>query len=324
MAVLLHETWSSGAGVFSGIGHYDRATDGTDTDYPYINESEAVRVVGGVLTLQAASSWANGGIWGGTTKYTDFHANTTAYTAGSAWADTPVYEKTSGNNRGYYYNGDVGYFEVSYAVSTASLAAAAYAPILALHSSPANLGYPLQVNYDHGPGEVYLEYWQKGAANGYETIAYPLTAGQTYVFRAQWQCGTVGATFADITADGFVRLYINDVLVHDASNVKFYTENVNVAPLVNKIGGFFIGFYGLLGDVDYFILANEAYVADPEPTVAREPQILTSTPCCGDSGGGVATGPILPAVDPDWTPGCTGGGAVPTQSDLTDSEDWSA
>jgi hypothetical protein len=259
MATLLEETWTAGAGVFSGISHYDRATDGTDTDYPYINESEAVRVVNGALTLQAASSWANGGIWGGTTKYTNFHLNTTDYAAGSAWADTPVLEKTSSNSRGYYYNGNVGYFEASYTVNAASLAAAVYAPILALHSSPANVGYPLQVNYDHSIGTVYLEYWRKGLANGYEAIVFPLTADQTYVFRATWKCGTIGATFADVTADGYVRLYVNDTLIHDASNVAFFTENVFASPLVNKIGGFYVGFYGLLGDLNTFKIANDEF-----------------------------------------------------------------
>jgi hypothetical protein len=35
-----------------------------------------------------------------------------------------------------------------------------------------------------------------------------------------------------------------------------------------------------------------------------------------------ATGPILPAVNADWTPQCTGGGTVPTAADPTDSESW--
>ena len=53
--------------------------------------------------------------------------------------------------------------------------------------------------------------------------------------------------------------------------------------------------------------------------------INTTTPCCGSGGSGTsATGPILPAVSTDWTPRCTGGGTVPTASDLTTSEDWSA
>lgn len=36
-----------------------------------------------------------------------------------------------------------------------------------------------------------------------------------------------------------------------------------------------------------------------------------------------ATGPILPPVDPSWTPQCEGGGEVPTAPDPVDPEDWS-
>jgi len=62
-------------------------------------------------------------------------------------------------------------------------------------------------------------------------------------------------------------------------------------------------------------------------TDAPELPIDTSEECCctcDGGGGGGNTGPILPTVDPGWTPSCTGAGAVPTAADLTTAEDWSA
>jgi hypothetical protein len=52
---------------------------------------------------------------------------------------------------------------------------------------------------------------------------------------------------------------------------------------------------------------------------------VNSTPCC-DTGAG-PTGTVTPNAGPvlqgfGWTPQCTGGGAVPTATALTDSENW--
>lgn len=59
------------------------------------------------------------------------------------------------------------------------------------------------------------------------------------------------------------------------------------------------------------------------PTVPPSPVLLSSAPCCATNGPAQsATGPILPVITPTWTPECTGGGDVPSASDLTDAEDW--
>jgi hypothetical protein len=271
MPILLNETWTNGPGIFSTLAYYDRSSNGTDTAYLYFNEAEGVKVSSGVLTL-STGLWANAGVWGGTTKYTNFHLNTTDYSTGSAWLDTPVYEKTSSNNRGYYYDASAGYFEVSYTPTAASLDAALYAPVLAVHSTPSNAGWPIQVNYEHGaPGTVWIEYWQRGLANGYESANYTLTAGQTYVFRAAWKCGTIGSTWTTTAADGYLRLYINDVQVWEATSIKLTTETILDNPLVNKMGGFFVGFHGLLGDVGYFTLANDEFTVSADPPGESRP-----------------------------------------------------
>lgn len=70
-----------------------------------------------------------------------------------------------------------------------------------------------------------------------------------------------------------------------------------------------------------------AVIRTPMTSTPQVVPVDTSVPCCdtgGVSGGGSAAGPVLPAVSTDWTPRCTGGGTVPTASDLTTSEDWSA
>lgn len=60
----------------------------------------------------------------------------------------------------------------------------------------------------------------------------------------------------------------------------------------------------------------------PAPTPPA-PVLVNSTPCCGTSGSsGPTAGATAEFVGPDWTPACTGGGVVPTASDLAASEVW--
>lgn len=74
------------------------------------------------------------------------------------------------------------------------------------------------------------------------------------------------------------------------------------------------------GDPDY---APAGCVPFIDPGGGYDP----SAPCCDTgTGGGVGAGTsghILPAVSPDWTPSCTDSGVVPTQTALTDAENWS-
>lgn len=63
-------------------------------------------------------------------------------------------------------------------------------------------------------------------------------------------------------------------------------------------------------------------IAAPAPTTPT-PTLVNSNACCGDTvtpGAGTAAGPLLPGTG--WTPQCTGGGAVESATDLTDSQDW--
>lgn len=84
------------------------------------------------------------------------------------------------------------------------------------------------------------------------------------------------------------------------------------------------------------VFANLGYMSRPVApspilvsTVRPTPSIDVSPPCCASTSAQQSqtftpnAGPIKPPVLPDWTPHCSGGGTVPTQADVVNSEDWS-
>jgi hypothetical protein len=65
-------------------------------------------------------------------------------------------------------------------------------------------------------------------------------------------------------------------------------------------------------------------ITTPEPSLESN----SSDPCCGaaievgESDRLTKDGPLLPFVDPAWTPVCGSGGSVPSASSPADTEDW--
>jgi hypothetical protein len=154
----------------------------------------------------------------------------------------------------------------------------------------------------------------------------------------KYRCGTVtyagGGTIASVAADGYIQVYLNDVLMIDVQNIAFMMNDgtdflpdgtntaTYVADLVNKQRSVWLGFYGMFGPQTDLRIYSETS-APALPTAGS--QIDNSAPCCGSQGGGGtgATGPVAPPISGNWYRRCTGGGAVPTAEDVEEDVDWS-
>lgn len=281
--IIYNQTWAAGNSLFTSMDVYDRDAEGADPLYPEIMNAEAVTISGGKLD------------WSGT--YSDYQG------AGIALNGFPTFVA------------ERGYIEATYRPNATSLASTPYHVVVATRVLGSN---SIAVFWDGSVNEfdIYVYGWGFGNTHTAQP-AYTFVAGVDYTVRIEWQCGTHDVGFSTVAADGYVRIYVNDVLIDEVTNFAFFQDYTDA----NKLKEVWFGYFGLLGTLDDITFASITAAA---ATTAPDVIIPTSVPCCGDGGGGAATGPILPPISTDWTPACTGGGTVPTASDLTDSEDWSA
>lgn len=149
---------------------------------------------------------------------------------------------------------------------------------------------------------------------------------------------------APSTASGYVRLDFCETIVQDLTFIDLsfpftmlWHVQINGTPQADEYYDIMrAGAYSTPGDFPKPAMWVSNYTSEvfdfgfgfDFPGSADAPQLPVdpSVPCCDGGGGGgtAATGPILPYVDPAWTPSCTGSGVVPTDTDLTDDEDWRA
>lgn len=128
-------------------------------------------------------------------------------------------------------------------------------------------------------------------------------------------------------ADGYLRIYKDDVLIFEATNItlgiaiNFYNA---YGSQPNMVYGVWHGFAGLLGKFTGLQIYNGE--AAPTPTSLPDPVLVSSVPtvCCEPPQVNKANtpGPIEPMIDPTWYPLCEGLGTVPTAPDLIDPESW--
>lgn len=157
-------------------------------------------------------------------------------------------------------------------------------------------------------------------------------------FKADWTPGVMDAGATTVTSVGSVTLSIIDLDTNIATTIYTFTGkplylsyngqsftgptgSPDTVPTNNYISSFSLGFFGFMGEAERF--AIDTVASTPTPVVpAPGSQIDNSSPCCDAGTTGSATGPVEQPVSSFWYPACTGGGAVPTASDVAESEDW--
>lgn len=300
MATILERT-SFVSSLFVTSGNvYQRSTDGTDPIYGEMRLSENVTVSGGKV------------VW----NTNDSHA-----TAGLVLDSFPTFDGSEGSIEATYTpNADVvlgGADELF------------YVPLIIIHNATTRV-LVFEMYEDGGILRYNLRAKNFGIA-GYTDIDTPtagFTAGTPYRFKMAWKAGTPsgGPPFTSVAADGYVRWYLNDVLIDELTSQAVYIDasNDNEVTIVTLATDVLIGGGGLFG-----ALGGYEFFSGPPADPAEIP-INESTPCCGDgvtpstgTGGVGATMPDNPfqPLQP-WVSACAGGGTVPTAADLTDSESW--
>jgi len=301
MAIIYEEDFSAGPSTWTSMNVYhtptgvDIGTDPSDPLYPYIVDAESMKVASGQAD------------WSGT--YGDYA------TSGFVLRGFPAFDGTRAR------------VQATYTPNATSLSLAAFhLPMIVV----ANGDLVLQVSVEliGADYELALRAYRWGGVET-ETVNYPFVAGVPYTFRLDWQCGSVVGDFDDVFADGWVRLYINDVLVLERLALAVYIDYTNA----NFVDMVWFGYYGLFGAIDNLLL--ETTVDEdpddpptPTPTTLPTPIVPTSEPCCGATpnptpgDGPMPAGPVVVPISPVWVRSCAGGGVVPSAVDLTDAESW--
>jgi hypothetical protein len=292
MGQIYFENFSAGPSTFTTTNPYVRATHGVDPLYPDINRAENVDVSGGMLIADTPDTV--GGIW------------------------IKGFGSLNGGGSGNY--GAAGFFDAAkgvikarYRPTTASLAAVVFAPLFTLYDPTATGSGWLSLAYS--PGQLQID---GGGSGGSWTYTFPYTfiAGVDYYCEMYWKCGTT---------DGYVKIYINHVLVYEQINIDVKMSGSFTSP-PNLVDGAAWGFHGQLGPGTDFYIGDD----DPSPT-SRFP----NDPCCGnppgnpggpgpggpgDTGDGPEPDPTI--VQPPWVPACAGGADFLTAPDPVPSEVW--
>lgn len=136
--------------------------------------------------------------------------------------------------------------------------------------------------------------------------------------RMEMVFSTVNDAGDDVNADGCIRGYLDGVQVINVSGVQVYGDDSTWASGINSYDTVEISIEGYFDD----IVIND----DPAACISGElPPVPPGTPCCGDTLPDPrvpnAGPPRPPALQP-WERNCLGGGAVPSEYDLEDAEDW--
>lgn len=249
MAVIYTEDWSAGNSLFTSISPYDRNTDGVDPLYPYIRASELVKIVSGRLDHDPAAAgvfetYQQAGVW---------IKGAGALTGGG-----------SGMHGGSgFWDGTSGCVECTYHPTTASLAEAGdggvHAPLIVIASPNAGIRLGVDAAIDD---QFLTMYHVNDGSHAYDvnvTGAPMPEAGESYTVRLGWTCGTYDEDLGTAAADGNVKLWINDVLIYEATNISLLLSSSTIPG--NRIDSVLFGFYGLLGPQSDFTI-NDAVCAE--------------------------------------------------------------
>lgn len=242
MALIYREDFAAGNSLFTSMYHYDRPDDGVDPLYPYMRSQEGGYINGDGMydkdpsytgefeTYQQTGFWVKGagGLTGG---------------GAGIWAGSG------------FWDGTQGYMEVLYHPTTESLASVTQefvqAPLITL-VNPAGSGRWVGVTAQFDDALLVVHHQNEGSHDGdFELIGAPMpVAGQPYLVRMEWRCGTWANVLDPVSEDGFVRLWINGELVYEATNISLYFTPFTIPP--NRADSLLIGYFGLMGPCEYF------------------------------------------------------------------------
>lgn len=245
MAIIYTEDWSSGNSLFNTVYTYERYNEGVDPLYPNLYRTEGV-YVNGDGRLDANPAWVG-----------PFQEYSTA----GIWVKG-MGALTRDGDPGFW-DGTVGCIQCLYYPTTESLGengGANGCPLLAV-TTPAGFQI-LYVYADLYDQEIEVGHRNEGSHPfTVDLIGAPMpVAGEAYLVRIGWQCGTFDPVLEVTAADGFVRVWINDELAYEATDISLYLSYPDV-PLVgapNLIDSVEFGFAGLLGPLDNFTIRDSA------------------------------------------------------------------
>jgi hypothetical protein len=238
------------SGAFSSLPDYffDKSSDGADPNYPFLQISDGGAVSGGLFDLEAGypGDYVSAGYW---------------------WKG---FGSLNGGGAGSYSTGGFvdgngpKHIEVLYHPTTQSIADhAVSAALLMWIPTPTAIGSGfLSVLWYESTGELELQY---NTETGFVVDTFTGTgpvAGSPYKVKVEWQCGTFNGV--DHDPDGYIKLYINDVLERSSTNIPLYlTYNTNPTNLFNGVA---VGFSSMIGPWESLEVAD-ASAPTPPPSV---------------------------------------------------------
>jgi hypothetical protein len=239
MATVYSQDWSAGNSTFTGTDTYERAVDGPDALYPEIKYAESVTITAGKLD------------WNGT--FGNYQ------TSGIMLKDFATFDGATGS------------ISATYRPNSTSMGVMFTAPLIYVISSTGFGGervLQLEANAVTGPGAPFtLDFTAFGWSGNYTVSdAFTFAADTDYTFKICWKTGTVTGDFVSVAADGYVRVYVNDVLVYEHTDFAFYIDYLNNNHVTkvafgqdtdNDDGA------GLFGTLDNIVFSDSAC---PEPT----------------------------------------------------------
>jgi len=223
MSTVYSQNWADGNSDFTTIKPFDRAIEGADPLYPEVKYSDLLTISGGRLT------------WDGTGPF--FWSGTSLVLQGFA-----------------SFDGTVGSITATHRPDSVALANNTYAILLHLESTGGG-GEILELAVD-GTGPWTLRTHILGTYDGEIDVSdsFAPVADTDYTIKVCWKTGTVVGDFDDVLADGYVRVYVNGVLVRDLSDISFYINYANT----NHVDEVWFGNYGMFGALSNIIFSDSA------------------------------------------------------------------
>lgn len=290
MSILYTQSFAAGTSVFCDPGFVEPL--GTDPLYPEIRAAETIKVTVGA------------GPGGENVIETDLAGPPSPYAVSGIWAS--------------YQTWALNYFDITVKVKPLAAALAEsgnYAIIFQLLAGPTSATPVFSLYYDVDTEQLELE------DDGGSIIAtLPLTAAS---ISGAWQtfrfCGKNATDNGFGAADGYLTVSRNGTDIFTETGL-YLVMGTGTTPVAT---GYRVGYFGMLGQVTGLSVADSACGVDED--LEDNADI-----CCADgpattvgAGGGQGAG-----ATPVQTPtigaviGCVGGGLVPIEYDVAQSEVW--
>lgn len=261
MATVLSELWTAGNSLFTSVDVYDLVPDGADPLYPFMLSAEGVTINGS-----------------GKLDWKGVHGD---YQTSGVWL------------RGFgplalgYWDASKGSVQSTYRPNATAIAAMSYAPLIDFPRHGGVGPEPLLIDADIDIAAIHIE------AGGWtedidEDVPFTFAADTDYTIKACWKCGTVVGDFDDVLADGYLRVFVNNVLILERTDFALYFSTDQPTP--NALDGIWLGYYGLLGENSGVILRDSECSAGipnkppPAPIVPCEPESTVTNGGKGKSG----------------------------------------